>query len=371
MTDLSPAPDAGPIDPAVEAALDGVRATPAPRPSSSSARIPSVSALPGARARTWSGPRSGSPSGCARVGATDVEVERDGAPPHRLRADPRGARRADRRSSTATTTSSRWTRSSCGRRRPSSRSCATAGSSGRGVGRRQGPARDAPLGARGAARGRQGARRSTSPSCSRARRSTAPTASTPGSRPTGTAWRPTSRSSATRASSRATSRRSRSGLRGIMYAQIDVELSPVDLHSGMYGGTVDNPANALARIIAALKGAGRPGPDPGLLRRRRRPDRRRARGDGGAAVRRRGLPGRDPGAGARRRGGLDDARAQGRPPDARRQRHLGRLPGRGRQDDHPGPCPRQGLDAARGRTRTRRRSSRRCGTSWPRSPRRA
>ena len=44
------------------------------------------------------------------------------------------------------------------------------------------------------------------------------------------------------------------GLRGIMYAQIDVVLSPVDLHSGGYGGTVENPANALARIIAALKG---------------------------------------------------------------------------------------------------------------------
>ncbi len=44
------------------------------------------------------------------------------------------------------------------------------------------------------------------------------------------------------------------GLRGIMYAQIDVVLSPVDLHSGTYGGTVENPANALARIIAALKG---------------------------------------------------------------------------------------------------------------------
>ena len=39
-----------------------------------------------------------------------------------------------------------------------------------------------------------------------------------------------------------------------MYAQIDVELSPVDLHSGMYGGTVHNPANALATIVAALKG---------------------------------------------------------------------------------------------------------------------
>lgn len=43
-------------------------------------------------------------------------------------------------------------------------------------------------------------------------------------------------------------------LRGIMYAQIDVVLSPVDLHSGMYGGTVENPANALARIVTALKG---------------------------------------------------------------------------------------------------------------------
>ncbi len=43
-------------------------------------------------------------------------------------------------------------------------------------------------------------------------------------------------------------------LRGIMYAQIDVELSPVDLHSGQYGGSVENPAIALARIITALKG---------------------------------------------------------------------------------------------------------------------
>jgi len=43
-------------------------------------------------------------------------------------------------------------------------------------------------------------------------------------------------------------------LRGIMYAQIDVQLSPVDLHSGQYGGSVENPVNALARIIAGLKG---------------------------------------------------------------------------------------------------------------------
>jgi acetylornithine deacetylase/succinyl-diaminopimelate desuccinylase-like protein len=44
------------------------------------------------------------------------------------------------------------------------------------------------------------------------------------------------------------------GLRGLMYAQIDVTGTAVDLHSGVYGGAVQNPANALAQIIAALKG---------------------------------------------------------------------------------------------------------------------
>ena len=43
-------------------------------------------------------------------------------------------------------------------------------------------------------------------------------------------------------------------LRGIMYAQIDVAVGPVDLHSGSFGGIVENPANALARILTALKG---------------------------------------------------------------------------------------------------------------------
>jgi len=44
------------------------------------------------------------------------------------------------------------------------------------------------------------------------------------------------------------------GLRGIMYAQIDVVGAEVDLHSGSFGGVVQNPANALAQIIVALKG---------------------------------------------------------------------------------------------------------------------
>jgi acetylornithine deacetylase/succinyl-diaminopimelate desuccinylase-like protein len=43
-------------------------------------------------------------------------------------------------------------------------------------------------------------------------------------------------------------------LRGILYTQIDVTGAPIDLHSGSYGGNVENPANALARIIAELKG---------------------------------------------------------------------------------------------------------------------
>ena len=42
-------------------------------------------------------------------------------------------------------------------------------------------------------------------------------------------------------------------LRGMMYAQVDVTGTDVDLHSGGYGGAVQNPANALARIIAGLK----------------------------------------------------------------------------------------------------------------------
>lgn len=44
------------------------------------------------------------------------------------------------------------------------------------------------------------------------------------------------------------------GLRGLVYFQLDVTGSRIDLHSGVYGGAVDNPANALCAIVAALKG---------------------------------------------------------------------------------------------------------------------
>ena len=43
------------------------------------------------------------------------------------------------------------------------------------------------------------------------------------------------------------------GLRGLVYTQVDVTGSTLDLHSGTFGGNVQNPANALATIIARLK----------------------------------------------------------------------------------------------------------------------
>ena len=44
------------------------------------------------------------------------------------------------------------------------------------------------------------------------------------------------------------------GLRGIAAYQLDVRGPGVDLHSGSYGGTVENPIYALAAILAQLKG---------------------------------------------------------------------------------------------------------------------
>ena len=43
-----------------------------------------------------------------------------------------------------------------------------------------------------------------------------------------------------------------SSLRGLAYVQIDVRGANGDLHSGMYGGAVVNPAMALARILATM-----------------------------------------------------------------------------------------------------------------------
>jgi acetylornithine deacetylase/succinyl-diaminopimelate desuccinylase-like protein len=43
------------------------------------------------------------------------------------------------------------------------------------------------------------------------------------------------------------------GLRGLVYLQVDVTGTGRDLHSGVYGGAVVNPAMALARMLASLR----------------------------------------------------------------------------------------------------------------------
>ena len=81
------------------------------------------------------------------------------------------------------------------------------------------------------------------------------------------------------------------GLRGLAGVEVEVRGPSLDLHSGVFGGVVQNPVEALARMLASLKDpvTGRV-TVPGLLRRRRRADRRRARGLPVAALRRGGIP---------------------------------------------------------------------------------
>jgi acetylornithine deacetylase/succinyl-diaminopimelate desuccinylase-like protein len=44
------------------------------------------------------------------------------------------------------------------------------------------------------------------------------------------------------------------GLRGLLYVEIEVTGPAADLHSGIYGGAAPNPFNSLAHILSALKG---------------------------------------------------------------------------------------------------------------------
>jgi acetylornithine deacetylase/succinyl-diaminopimelate desuccinylase-like protein len=54
------------------------------------------------------------------------------------------------------------------------------------------------------------------------------------------------------------------GLRGIVYTEVNVRGASHDLHSGSYGGAVVNPANALAQILAGLKDANGSATVPGF-----------------------------------------------------------------------------------------------------------
>ena len=43
------------------------------------------------------------------------------------------------------------------------------------------------------------------------------------------------------------------GLRGLLYTEVEATGAAADLHSGIYGGVAPNPLNTLAHVISALK----------------------------------------------------------------------------------------------------------------------
>ncbi len=54
------------------------------------------------------------------------------------------------------------------------------------------------------------------------------------------------------------------GLRGLVYMEVTLTAADHDLHSGMYGGAVPNPANALCQLLATLHDADRRVAIPGF-----------------------------------------------------------------------------------------------------------
>jgi len=64
------------------------------------------------------------------------------------------------------------------------------------------------------------------------------------------------------------------GLRGLVYTQLEARGASHDLHSGMYGGAAPNPMQALAEIISGLKGSDGRIRIPGFYRKVQRPSRK-------------------------------------------------------------------------------------------------
>jgi len=64
------------------------------------------------------------------------------------------------------------------------------------------------------------------------------------------------------------------GLRGLVYTEVEARGAAHDLHSGMYGGAAPNPFQALAEIVTGLKGPDGKIRIPGFYRRVKKPSRK-------------------------------------------------------------------------------------------------
>ena len=274
---------------------------------------------------TWSPRPSSSPTRCRGMGPRACRGLADRRPPGRVR------RLAPRRGR-ADGPRLRPLRRAAGRPAgPVGHAAVRAGRRGRPRlrarrGGRQGPGSPPPVGGRAwlETRGRLPVNVGSS---SRARRSRAPSTSTRGWRPTATGSGADLAVISDTGFFEGNQPAITIGLRGLVYSQIDVTGPTLDLHSGTWGGNVQNPANALATIIAGLKrrwSVAVPGfydeVRPLTPRERdefaRLPFDERAIRAASACRRCSASPTSSPS-------------SAGRAADARRQRHLGRLPGRG------------------------------------------
>ena len=79
------------------------------------------------------------------------------------------------------------------------------------------------------------------------------------------------------------------GLRGLAYVEITLTGPSRDLHSGTFGGAIENPANALCRLISGLHDEDHRISVPRLLRQCQGSDGRRASLHAGVALRCRGM----------------------------------------------------------------------------------
>ena len=146
------------------------------------------------------------------------------------------------------------------------------------------------------------------------------------------------------------------GLRGLTYMEVEVTGPNKDLHSGLFGGAVANPANVLARMVASLIDENGHVTIPGFYDDVRELTAAERKAFNKAPFNLTEYKKSARNRRCRGRSGLYDHRTHGYSPLARRERHLGRLYRGGDQDGDPVEGFGQNLDASGSRTGFQKRS---------------